>query len=74
MGTMIVSKITSKAQTTIPLAVRKALGLRAGDSLTYVIEDGRVILMRSEAASADDPFAAFTEWAGEADSRAYAGF
>jgi antitoxin PrlF len=71
---MIVSKITSKAQTTIPLAVRKALGLREGDSVTYVIEDGRVILTRTDAATSDDPFATFAEWAGEADSRAYAGF
>lgn len=71
---MIVSKITSKAQTTIPLAVRKALGLREGDSVSYVIEEGRVILTRTDAAVADDPFATFTEWAGEADSRAYAGF
>lgn len=71
---MIVSKITSKAQTTIPLAVRKALGLREGDSVSYVIEDGRVILTRADAPASDDPFATFTEWAGAADSRAYAGF
>jgi antitoxin PrlF len=71
---MIVSKITSKAQTTIPLAVRKALGLREGDSVNYVIEEGRVILTRAETAVSDDPFATFTEWAGEADSQAYAGF
>jgi antitoxin PrlF len=71
---MIVSKITSKAQTTIPLAVRKALGLREGDSVTYLIEEGRVILTRTDAPVLDDPFATFTEWAGEADRRAYAGF
>ena len=30
---MIISKITSKAQTTIPLAVRTALHLRKGDQV-----------------------------------------
>ena len=44
---MITSRLTSKAQTTIPQAVRAALGLRAGDELAYVIEDGRVLLTRS---------------------------
>jgi antitoxin PrlF len=70
---MIVSKITSKAQTTIPLAVRKALRLSEGDSLSYQIEEGRVILTRAKAAAEDDPFAVFSEWAGEADTKAYAG-
>ncbi|MEA2743890.1 MAG: antitoxin PrlF, partial [Acetobacteraceae bacterium] len=41
---MIISKLTSKAQTTIPQSVRSALGVSAGDELAYAIEDGRVIL------------------------------
>lgn len=71
---MIVSKITSKAQTTIPLAVRNALRLREGDQVGYVIEQGRVILTRVADAAPDDPFATFSEWASEADSKAYADF
>jgi antitoxin PrlF len=71
---MIVSKITSKAQTTIPLAVRKALRLSEGDSVSYQIEDGRVILTRVRPLAEDDPFAVFGEWGGEADTRAYADF
>ena len=67
---MIVSRITSKAQTTIPRAIRAALGLREGDRLAYEIEGGRVILTR--AGSPDDPFASFTEWNGDADADAYA--
>ena len=39
--------ITSKAQTTIPQPVRAALGIRQGDELGYVIEDGRVFLIKS---------------------------
>ena len=70
---MIASKITSKAQTTIPQAVRLALNLRPGDEIAYLIEDGRVILMRAEISSAHaDPFATFSEWSGEADRSAYA--
>jgi antitoxin PrlF len=71
---MIVSKITSKAQTTIPLAVRKALRLQEGDLVGYEIRDGKVILSRASAAAEDDPYALFEEWAGEADTKAYAGF
>jgi antitoxin PrlF len=71
---MIVSKITSKAQTTIPLAVRKALRLKEGDTVGYLIEADRVILKRVSGTAEDDPFAAFGEWSGEADTAAYAGF
>ena len=63
---MIISRISSKAQTTIPRAIRAALGLREGDRLTYEIEGERVILRRAD--PVEDPFATFTEWADEADS------
>ena len=69
---MITSKLTSKAQTTIPQAVRGALRLGAGDELAYVIEAGRVILTKARPTPVDDPFAAFGEWGSEADRRAYA--
>ena len=70
---MIQSRITSKAQTTIPAPVRKALGLKEGDLVTYRIEEGRVIMTRAEAA-ADDPFATFSEWGSAADTDAYGSF
>lgn len=69
---MIQSRITSKAQTTIPAPVRKALGLREGDLVAYRIEEGRVILTRAE--PAEDPFATFTEWDSPADRTGYADF
>lgn len=69
---MITSKLTSKAQTTIPQPVREALRVRAGDELAYRIERGRVIVTKATRMPADDPFATFSEWAGENDSRAYA--
>ncbi len=69
---MITSKLTSKAQTTIPQAVRTALGLKAGDKLAYLIENGRAVLTRVDGGpSADDPFAVFSEWSSAADSEAY---
>ncbi|OHC80204.1 MAG: transcriptional regulator [Rhodospirillales bacterium RIFCSPLOWO2_12_FULL_67_15] len=68
---MITSKITSKAQTTIPQAVREALRVRAGDELAYKIERGKVIVTKAASMPADDPFAAFSEWASEHDQRAY---
>jgi antitoxin PrlF len=70
---MIISKLTSKAQTTIPQPVRAALRLREGDELAYVIEEGRVMLMRKPPEPEDDPFGTFSEWGGEADTKPYAG-
>lgn len=71
---MITSKLTSKAQTTIPQAVRAALLLREGDEIAYAIEEGRVILTRLRSDTvADDPFATFSEWSSPADVEAYAG-
>jgi antitoxin PrlF len=67
---MIQSRITSKAQTTIPVPVRKALGLREGDLVAYRIEDGRVILTKAE--PIDDPFVTFTEWDSPEDTEGYA--
>ncbi len=68
---MISSKLTTKAQTTIPQAVRLALHLQPGDEIVYRIEQGRVVLTKA-APAADDPFATFSQWASDADARAYA--
>ena len=63
---MIVSKLTSKARTTIPQPIRAALGLQPGDELSYEIVDGRVMLDRVQRGTAtDDPFRAFEEWGSE---------
>ena len=71
---MITSRLTSKAQTTVPQAVRTALGLRPGDELAYALADGHVVLTRRQASpEGDGPFATFGEWDSEEDARAYAG-
>jgi len=69
---MITSKLTSKAQTTIPQPVRAALELQEGDELLYEIVDQRVILTKVRQGDlTDDPFRVFSEWRSEADEKAY---
>lgn len=70
---MIVSKLTSKAQTTIPQAIRLALQLGEGDEIVYVIkENNEVSMSKRRPGVAEDPFGTFDEWDGDADRRAYA--
>ena len=40
--------------------------------MRYRITDEGVLLDKAPIAEADDPFAAFTEWSGEADDKAFA--
>ncbi len=69
---MIISKLTTKAQTTIPQAVRTALHLDPGDQLAYEIDDQRVILTKARSSGkTDDPFRTFREWSSTADAKAY---
>lgn len=70
---MITSRLTSKAQTTIPQPVRAALNLQDGDELQYELQGDQVVLRKAWRAPMDDPFATFDEWDGEADRKAYAG-
>lgn len=69
---MIKSKLTAKAQTTIPRPVRAALRLRVGDEIVYQIEGERVMLTKASPAAPEDPFATFHEWNREADREGYA--
>jgi antitoxin PrlF len=70
---MITSRLTSKAQTTIPLPVRNALHLGEGDELLYTIEGDRVVLTKATRDPVDDPFATFSEWSSKSDRIGYAG-
>ncbi len=75
---MIEGRITAKSQTTIPRAVRAALGVGPGDSVSYEIKGKEVVMkrVRKPAKPAPDMFIAnfstFTEWSSEADTIAYA--
>lgn len=42
---MLESSITKKGQTTLPKAVRNALGLQAGDRVRYILSDSHVRLL-----------------------------
>lgn len=58
-ATETVSKITAKGQTTVPKAVRRALGVDYGGRIAYRIEQGRVILKRVEAEHRDPALRGF---------------
>jgi AbrB family looped-hinge helix DNA binding protein len=44
---MELAKVTSKGQITIPIEIRKRLGIKNGDKILFVEEDGRVYMMSS---------------------------
>lgn len=72
---MITSRLTAKAQTTIPKPIRDALRACAGDMLVYRIENGEVLLAKAAPTPAvqpsDNPFAVFHEWDSAADHDDY---
>ena len=44
---MSTATLTSRGQTTIPKGTRKRRNLHPGDRLEFVIEDGRVLVLRN---------------------------
>jgi antitoxin PrlF len=71
---MITSRLSSEAQTTVPQAVRIALGLKPGDKIAYRIEQGRVVLTKDATAVMEDQLADCDEWHSAADVQAYEEF
>ncbi len=71
----LVSKVTTKGQATIPLRVRKMLGLRSGDAVAFRLQGKQVEL--SKARPMDLEFAQATEktlsaeWSSKQDDDAY---
>jgi AbrB family looped-hinge helix DNA binding protein len=63
------SKVSATGRTTIPREVREQLKLKPGDTLRYRLMSDCILLDRMIGGSA---FAAFFEWASEADEKAYA--
>ena len=64
MSAMEVAKITSKGQITIPIQIRKLLGVKEGDKVLFVENEGRVMMMNSSMEALRKAQAAF---AGEAE-------
>jgi antitoxin PrlF len=48
------SKLTSQGQISVPLAVRRRLGLSPGGSLEWIEEDGRIIVRRAGDCTSED--------------------
>ena len=74
LADMIEGRITAKSQTTIPRAVRTALGVGPGDSVRYEIRGKEVVMKRAPAKAQRKPdiflanFSTFTEWSSDADN------
>jgi antitoxin PrlF len=62
---MITSKLTSKAQTTIPRPVREALGVRPGDEIAYAIEHGSIVVTKAGARGLEDTATPFSQGGAE---------
>ena len=50
----MVTRLTSKHQTTVPLEVRRMLGLQAGDRVEFRVEGTTVTLGKAEREMTDD--------------------
>jgi AbrB family looped-hinge helix DNA binding protein len=46
--------VTSKGQITVPLEVRKALGLQTGDRVLFRVVEGRALLRRQSASEGEE--------------------
>lgn len=61
---MEVAKVTSKGQITIPIDIRRRLGVKEGDKILFIEEQGRIVMMNS---SIEALRKAQTAFAGEAE-------
>lgn len=61
---MEVAKVTSKGQITIPIDIRRRLGVKEGDKVLFVEEQGKIVMMNSSMEALRKAQAAF---AGEAE-------
>lgn len=68
------SKVTSKYQATIPLEIRKKLGLKPGDAVVFEIENDVVTVRRATAFDVEYAKAlegTLSEWLTREDEEAY---
>lgn len=61
---MELAKVTSKGQITIPIDIRRKLGLKDGDKVLFVEENGRIMMVNATLTAIRQAQAAF---AGEAE-------
>jgi len=60
---MEIAKITSKGQVTIPIDIRRKLGVKEGDKILFVEEEGKIYILNASMEALRKAQAAF---AGEA--------
>lgn len=75
MRRIAISKLTTKFQATVPLAVREILQLHAKDQIAYEIQDDNTITLR-RATPLDIEYlnalgSTLTEWDSQEDEEAY---
>ena len=68
---VLLSKLTSKAQTVIPREIRAQLDLKPGDVVRYRHTDAGIVIDKLPPANEEDVLSAFSEWSSTADDRAY---
>jgi AbrB family looped-hinge helix DNA binding protein len=71
---LLASKVTSKFQTTIPQAIRSAMGISQGDIVVFEIEEDRVFIKKLPPLDLDYLNAitgTLSEWASPEDEEAY---
>lgn len=61
---MELAKITSKGQITIPVDIRRKLGVKEGDKVLFVEEAGKIFILNSSMVALKEAQAAFS---GEAE-------
>ena len=70
-----VSRLTSKGQATIPIAIRKHLHLQSGDRIAFKVLDDRVEIARAEPIDIEfmqsQQSNLATEWLADEDEAAY---
>jgi antitoxin PrlF len=68
---VLLSKLTSKAQTVIPREIRARLDLKPGDVVRYRLTDAGVVIDKLPQQADEDSLASFSEWATAADDEAF---
>jgi len=61
---MELAKITSKGQITIPIDIRRKLGVKEGDKVLFIEENGKIYILNSSMEALKEAQAAFS---GEAE-------
>ena len=71
----VTAKVSSRAQTVLPKAVRDKLGLKPGDTIRFRETEQGIIVEKLDHNVDDDvsadPFATFTEWASPEEDDAW---